>query len=71
VFYDLNPDGVTFYDHTQIVTRVTHGAIWVAQHSWAYNRPLASVITNLPAGETYTILHPVHTGANIDMDIIS
>lgn len=72
IFYDFHPgDGGPIYEHTQVITRVTHGAIWVAQHSWGYNRPLASVLRSLGSGIAFTIMHPEYTAANIYPDVIS
>lgn len=73
VFYDLHPSGATVeFNHTQIVTRVTHRAIWVAQHSRAYHKPLQSVFNALRGTSyVYLIVHPVRTAANIYPLLIS
>lgn len=72
VFYDQHPeDPDVHFHHTQIVTRVTHRAVWVAQHSPAYRRPLKSVLNGAGRGTVYLILHPVRTAANIYPDLIS
>lgn len=73
MFYDLHPGDSDYrYNHTQIVTRVTHRAIWVAQHSKAYNKPLRSVLDSLREPTVvYTFVHPVATKANIYQDLIS
>lgn len=72
VFYELDYEGPTLdLNHTQIVTRVTHRAIWVAQHSRAYNKPLKSVLNSLRDPVQYVIVHPVRTAANIYPDLIS
>ncbi len=73
VFYseshELKPIGI---EHTQIVSRIDDGAIWVAQHSKNYERKLGYVIEKLhhqhrDLGKDYEFyfFRPEHAAANI------
>lgn len=76
VFYDLEEPYLGSLDHTQVVVRVTHNRIWVAQHSPGYLHTLAYVVkkNNYPGHElgvdwNFWIMHPVHTAANVGVEI--
>jgi hypothetical protein len=60
------------WDHSQVVTRVTHTQVYVAQHSPGYNKSFAKVLASagqqyghLGTDWTYQFVRPVHAAANI------
>ena len=77
IFYDLFGAelGQTHTDHTQVVTRVTDGQIFVAQHSEGYEETLKHVISRVTKEKleeedqdwTWEAVEPTHTQANIPL----
>ncbi len=73
IFYDLyHGTSIEHIDHTQVVERVTHHTIWVAQHSPAFLRTLKHEKTHVrkeygTRGEDWEmwIMRPTHTKANL------
>jgi hypothetical protein len=74
IFYNLRGTDIGLADHTQVVTRVTHHTVWVAQHSpgylhtWAYIRrtSLGPNYGVLGRDWTYVVVEPTHTTANLN-----
>jgi hypothetical protein len=73
IFYDLyHGQDIEHIDHTQVVERVTHHTIWIAQHSPAFLRTLKHEKTHVRQeygirGVDWEmwIMRPTHTKANL------
>jgi hypothetical protein len=74
VFYDLEGPSLeaSRIDHTQIVTRVSHTTVIVAQHCLGYEHSLGYIIQKVDDEKgaehtnwNFTIVEPGHTAANI------